>query len=505
MRLWNRLALAAAGVCMALPALGEPGDLELQERQLELPDGRIVSIDWGTLEVPENRLDPDTRTIKLAFARVQSMAENPASPVIYLAGGPGGSSTGRASSLDSLRGFASVIETCDLIFLDQRGTGLSEPNMRVMPERLETNIFRSREDAVDALRSMADHAKREIESRGIDLHGYDSVQAADDINDVRMALGYDKVSLLGFSYGTHLAQVTMRRHGEHLDGVVLAGVEGLDQTYKLPLNMDTHFRKLAMMAARDPGVGKDVPDLVELYQRVSARLATEPMIVPANHPATGERIEIPVGAHGLAMILRFDMGDNTDLPMFPKLLHSIDQGDTTILSWFVNKRLRTLMGLNAMFVFTDGAAGASPGRFAMIEDQASKSMFGDAMNFPFPDSAEIWGVHDLGEEYRAPLVSDVRTLLLSGTLDWNCPPFQSEQLKWGLINASHICVENAGHEQILPHPNVQDAIVRFLKGQRVESGIERWDELRFVPIRGIGGARHPSVPEPIPQSERSIR
>jgi pimeloyl-ACP methyl ester carboxylesterase len=203
---------------------------------------------------------------------------------------------------------------------------------------------------------------------------------------------------------------------------------------------------------------------------------------------------VQVGAFGLALVLRFDMGDASDLPVFPKLLWSIDRGDPSILAWFVSKRLAMIASLNAMTAVTDGASGVTAGRRAIIAEQAAASIFRDACNFPFPDLAEAWGAHDLGDDYRRPLVSDVPTLLLSGTLDWNTPPFQAEQLRWGLTDATHIVVENAGHEQVLPHPQVQEAIVRFLSGEDVPGRTLTAPPIRFIPVRGSDPERtHPSL------------
>lgn len=102
---------------------------------------------------------------------------------------------------------------------------------------------------------------------------------------------------------------------------------------------------------------------------------------------------------------------------------------------------------------------------------------------------------DLGAEYRAPLVSDVRALLLSGSLDWNTPPYQAERLRWGLRNATHISVENAGHEQVLPQPAIQRAIVAFLQGEGVSGVRVALPPLRFVPLEGYDPeVTHPSVP-----------
>jgi pimeloyl-ACP methyl ester carboxylesterase len=110
---------------------------------------------------------------------------------------------------------------------------------------------------------------------------------------------------------------------------------------------------------------------------------------------------------------------------------------------------------------------------------------------------EAWDVPDLGDDFRSPLVSDVRALLLSGTLDWNTPPFQAEQLRWGMPNATHLVVRNAGHEQVTTHPEIAGAIRRFLRGEDVSDVDASWPDLQWVPLEGYDPERsHPSVPEP---------
>ena len=143
----------------------------------------------------------------------------------------------------------------------------------------------------------------------------------------------------------------------------------------------------------------------------------------------------------------------------------------------------------------DGASGASPGRWERINAEARTALFGNVMNFPYPHIDDVYGTPDLGENFRAPIVSDVRTLFLTGTLDWNTPPYQAEQVRWGFVNARHIIVENAGHEQVLPQPEIQRAIERFLRGEEVRDVHLALPPLRFVPIDGHDPAvTHPSVP-----------
>ncbi len=492
------LVLVAAAVLAYPPRMAaaqearRAGDVAIETRSLNA-GGRTIAAEVGRLWVSENRARPESRLIELAFVRLKSPA-GPRPPLVYLAGGPGGSSTQLADNPSALGEMSALLEAGDLIFLDQRATGRSRPRLRwraddPVPER----VLVDRDAAVGFTVRAAGKAAAHFRAEGADLDGYNSREAADDIDALRRALGLERVSLFGFSYGTHLAIATMRRHGPHLADVVLIGVEGPDHNRKLPLTMDTQFRKLGRIVAADPDLGPRIPDLVALLERVYARLEREPMVVELTNPGDGSKLRVPVGKFGLQLILRFDIGDASDLPVFPRLLWSIDQGDPSVLQWFVQKRYGIFTGADLMALATDGASGASPERWATIRAQAERSLFGNVMNLPWPDIDSALGVADLGEEFRAPLVSDVRTLILSGSLDWNTPPFQAEEVRWGLRNATHISVENAGHEQILPQPAIQQAIVRFLKGEDVRDVRVALPTLRFVPLEGTGAVRHPSV------------
>lgn len=465
---------------------------------LTTEDGREIVVDLGRLIVPQNRAKEGSKPIQLAFARLRGPERAGRAPVIYLEGGPGGSSTWRAETPSVIEDLIPHLSDGDLIFLDQRGTGRSTPHLRWRyPGVPQLAALADGELADELAVEMATRAREAFEAEGHDLAGYNSVEAARDVDALREALGYETVALFGFSYGTHLAIAYARVFPERLDALVLVGVEGPDQTLKLPLHMDTQFRKLSAMVAADPELGPEIPDMVALLERVQERLEREPMVVTLENPETGQSFDVGVGRQFFDHIIRRDIGDASDLPVFPRLLYSIDRDDPTLLRWFAQRRAGIFVAVNGMSAATDVASGASPERLALIEAQAAESLFGGAANWPMPLWNDAWRVPDLGDEYRSPLVSDVRALLLSGTLDWNTPPFQAEQLRWGMPNATHLVVRNAGHEQVLPHPEIQEAIVRFLRGEDVSDIDAAWPALEWVPLEGYDAERtHPSVPTP---------
>lgn len=468
----------------------EVGQQRTENRALSSATGVEIEAEEGWISVPERRGAPSTRLIELHYLRLKSSSTAPVAPLIYLAGGPG--STGVSESASFLDMWVPFLEICDVVLLDQRGT--RDPDLQwVWDGPLPLDFFRSGEIARAHMVELCRRAASQIRGRGVDLAGYTTAESAEDLESLRDALSVPAISLLGFSYGTHLACAYLRQHDTKVENAVLIGTEGPDFTYKLPVSADIQFRRIAAMAASDPKLQGRVPDWMALLDRVDQKLEREPMLVTIPTPEGGE-VTLPIGPFGLHFILRADLGDATDIPVFPRLLWSIDRGDPSILAWFINKRAPIAIYASGMSYAMDAASGVSPGRRALIESQSS-SRFAEVVNFPYPDIVDAWGVPDLGDAFRGPLISSARTLFLSGELDWNTPPYQAEEIKWGFTNAVHLVVSNAGHEQTwLQNTETPGIIVDFLGGKDVRNRRATYRALRFLPLEGSDpDVSHPSV------------
>ncbi len=462
------------------------------EKSLKAHSGKMIQGQAGSFMVPENRNNPNSENIKIEFVRLKSANPNPGPPVFYLAGGPGSSSTWQARDEYYLESWLPFLEQGDVILVDQRGTGDGTNRvLYIWKDAIPENILADATVAQKHFKAIGEKALIDFKEKGVDLRGYTTTQNANDIDDLRKALGYDKISLVGFSYGTHLGQAYIRDYEKHVENAILIGVEGPNHTYKLPMAMDIQWHKIALMAKADSNVNKEVPDLVALYKKVAKKLKANPAEVQVNSPFQ-QPMKVKVSDYGLALMLRFDVGDASDIPVFPRLLYTIDQGDYSMLQWFVQKRIRGVFGVQAMSATMDAASGASENRKQLIKEQSKKSMFSNVANYSL---GTYWPtIVDLGEAFRSPMISPTRTLFMSGTLDFNTPPYQAEEVRWGFSNSSHIIVTNAGHEQIMTHPKAIETMARFLKGEDVNDVALSHPTLRFIPVKGeTGKLWHPSM------------
>jgi pimeloyl-ACP methyl ester carboxylesterase len=429
---------------------------------------RIVA-ELGRLLVPERRSNPDSRLIELAFVRLKSTAQQPGPPLVFLAGGPG------LSGIDELRRetlhpwFMALRQVGDVIALDQRGTALSNPRLDGL-EAWDLPLDRpdSREEVLRVGREKSHVCANFWRQQGIDLAGYTTEESADDIEDLRKALGYDTINLYGASYGSHLALAMIRRHGAHISRAIIAMVEGLDHTIKLPGTIQRHMEQLNALVKVDPYWRTRIPDLLELMQSVFERLEREPVTVAVTDRRTKENVVVCAGKFDLQWLTARDLCTQSFIAKLPARYYAMAQGDFSWLASRVLSRRREWIG-NAMSYVMDGASGVSPERYARIQREAPQTLLGDLINFPFPDIAAAWECPDLGPAFRAPFASEVPALFLSGTLDARTPISNAEEVRRGFPHSQHIIVEGATHStvEIVQAPGVTSAMLDFLRGKPV--------------------------------------
>lgn len=488
-----RRAAVVGFLCLCAPVFSEDpahhaGEVVLEATTIKHPGGEYAA-EKGRLWVPMDRARPNSRLLELAFIRLRCTGQEAGSPIFYLAGGPGEPATRQAN----FPSWQTPLQNFDLVFLDQRGCGASKPMLIYSPpESVAASFFGDSETSLRVMTETARDAAKQFASQGIDLGAFNTRAIAADVDDLRKALGYKRISLIGHSYGTHLGLEVVRKFADHIDRFVSVGTAGTGDMHRLPADLDESLRNLSRNIAANPEVGKDVPDFEALLRSTLEKLKIEPIHVTVMDQEKKADIDVAVSEAGLKLIVLHDLSDVEDVVVLPRLVYEVAHGETATLRWFVQKRYSQLRVLPVMTLAVRGASGASAKRWELIRQQAPTSVFGMARVVPPLEVAEALGVRDLGESFRTAVVSKVPTLFVSGTLDANTPPEQTEEVRRNFANSGHIIVENGGHEDLLGNNEVREALWSFLKGGAPQDMKVTAPPLRFIPVKGSAKG-HPSV------------
>lgn len=436
----------------------ETAAFEESDCEFTPPSGQTVTCGW--LTVPEDRSNPDNdQTIQLHVAIFPSPSDNPEpDPIVYLEGGPGGDPL-EAVPLTFERYFAPYLTNRDLIIFDQRGTGFSQPSL-ACPETRELSLSLLEQDitieeattlTIESLQACHDR----LVDEGVNLAAYNSEANAADLNDLRAALGYDEWNLWGISYGTRLAQTTMRDHPEGLRSVIL------DSTYPLESNLLTDtpdsvarsFAKLFEGCAADPACNEAYPELEASFFNLVDQLNEEKIPLTVSDLFTGEMYDTALYGDDLVGILFQSLYATEIIPELPKLIYDIEAGDTSTLSALLSSYLSNgeFVSIGMQFSVQCNEENS----FASEEDVAAAAekypelttFFNNSINIGPPafEVCAFWGAGEADALENEPINSDIPTLILAGEYDPITPPAWGEQVAANLENASFFEFPGTGH------------------------------------------------------------
>lgn len=431
--------------------------------------GETVSAFEGSFVVPENRANPDSRILTLHYVRFPATGENPGAPIVYLAGGPGGSGIWFASRW-RFPLFMAMREFGDVIAFDQRGTGASDDTPSCTSSQvLDDTTVISDATYIEMHQAALQECLGFWKDRGIDVQGYNTLESVADLDALRAHLGAEKLSLWGISYGTHLALAAIKEIEDRIERVVMASAEGLDQTIKQPARTDAYFDRLQDAIDTQPAARDALPDIKAMMRRIHARLEDAPLMlnIPQDDGATVDVLFQRRDMQQLAAAMIADPGRYA--AQLVRIYAALDNGDTAPLVAFFKQHHRPneAISFHAMSVMMDMASGIDAERRRLIEEQAETALLGKFLN----DTLYLDDVarsYDLGDRFREKPVSDVPVLLLSGTLDGRTYIESQREATSGLTNREAVTVRNAGHNLFMASPEVTATIQDFMRGEAVD-------------------------------------
>ncbi|MDX1383188.1 MAG: alpha/beta fold hydrolase [Thermoanaerobaculia bacterium] len=408
----------------------------------------------GKIEVWEDRAAAAGRRIGLEVAVFPALATDPEpDPLFFLAGGPGQSAVAISRSAAGL--FRKIRENRDLVFVDQRGTGDSNPlecpeELLSEEERESLELFPGDDLAPNLRRDvLAKLLARCRESLDADLRLYTTPIAMDDLDDVRAALGYERINLYGGSYGTRAALIYMRRHPERVRSAILDGAA--PTAIRLPMFMAPDAQRaldrLLADCRDDEGCREAFPSLAEDLATVLDDLGAEPRRVEARHPTSGEQLELAVTRDLFAGMLRNILYSPTLASLAPVMIRQALDGsfDTFLaLSLGLTGRSETSLAMGMMLSVLCAEDLPRLDRAAAV-GEAEPTFLGAALVDQFAEACADWPVGELPEGYWEPVASAVPTLVLSGDLDPVTPPRWGEEVVGHLSAGRHLVGPGAGH------------------------------------------------------------
>lgn len=354
-------------------------------------------------------------------------------PLFVLAGGPGQAGSDVLPLLNT--SFRRIRATRDIVFIDQRGTGLSG--------KLDCETTPAQETMTE--QQLDAELVACVARLNTPLRAYGTAAAAADIESVRVALGYRSINLWGGSYGTRLAQAYARAYPAQVRSLMLDGVAAPDQV--IPAGgrdgqaaLDALFRQ----CAAEPQCQRAFPQIRAEFDALSARIAAGKVIVNIADPRTGLPVTLPMTSGRFFGTVHSILYSPIDSRRLPFLIHSAVQG-----RWepFMARRN----------VATDFAADGSAAMLLYLAVVCAEDLprltpalrADDAAALVAPMLTRLPGLCQAIAVPPVPLAAPTEiaapALLLSGALDPVTPPRRAEAAARFIRRPQLLVVDSAGH------------------------------------------------------------
>ena len=428
---------------------------EASDCTFAIPAG--VQVDCGFVVVPENRYGDANKTIRLAVA-IYRGSDSSAVPILYLQGGPGQETVKLMSEYFDWT-VAPFLAERDFILLDQRGMGLSEPNLdcpkldKVFEEDATNKIpFDQREERY---LTAFDECRNTLTAQGVRLSSYNTMENAADVKDVILALGYQQATLFGVSYGTRLAQVVMRENPEVVYSAVLDSVLPIEsKVYNesaaiAQASLDTLFAG----CAADPDCQKAYPNLEEDLREVVAQLEAKPLHTKIFGYDEDDYSHSVDGTEFMSTIL-WAMRDSDLQGVIPQAIGRAKSGEANMLGFILSLPVNAINDINLgsylsincreqVYASTPKEVSEDLASYPDTEEVGLSWVYGDP-DFIF-NLCDTWQVEGLRPDENAVLSSDIPTLVMAGEYDSTTPPFWSEQVAARLSRSTFVEFPGQGH------------------------------------------------------------
>ncbi|WP_339707657.1 alpha/beta fold hydrolase [uncultured Kriegella sp.] len=397
----------------------------------------------GILEVPENRDDPDSRTLKLAYKVLKAKDTNSRkAPIVYLQGGPGAETL----IMEEFWSDHPLRNDRDIVLMDQRGTGQSEANCTELGNSL-FDLMRQDldiEDDYNASRAQLDRCREAIKQKGVDLAGYNSRENAADFEDLRKALGYDKWNLFGASYGTRLGLTIMRDFPNSVRSSILAGVLAPESDLfgDRIRSIDSSLFTVLRRCEENKDCNNRYPNLKERLLKVLKALESNPLRFDyKNKPFV-------LNLQDVFPILNVVLYDRQSIANVPLFIEALENGETEIIIAHLSAFESLYSFVNLPMLYSVTAYEEFPFYNAQDTEKAilqSKIGYAHTAHNLLAKLLADWHPFRATDIENQAVVSDIPTLMVSGRLDPATPVSNAAGAVKNFINGYEVIFQDESH------------------------------------------------------------
>jgi pimeloyl-ACP methyl ester carboxylesterase len=395
----------------------------------------------GKLRVYENRTSSTGRQIDLHIVVIPAISRSPEpDPLFILAGGPGEAATQSYPALSIA--FSRINQRRDIVLVDQRGTGSSNPLECQSTEEDQAAL----ETDPKALQGLFKRCLDELEA---DPRFYTTSIAMDDLDEVRQALGYERINLYGVSYGTRAAMVYMRQYPDNIRVAILDGLAPPEWILGPKASQDAQ-RALDLTFQRclsDQVCSQAFPNIRSNFEEVMSAVKDDPVELTLPHPVSGEMFDFTLDYNFLATTIHGMSYAPETVALLPLMIHtSASRGDYS-----------NLASVGLTYIYSVSGA-ISPGmRFSVIcaedvpfydQEVTSEGYLGDFIVQTFTEICKVWPQGQIPADFHEPVRSEIPVLLLSGELDPVTPPDNAQLASRNLPNSLHLFAPGQSHANI---------------------------------------------------------
>jgi pimeloyl-ACP methyl ester carboxylesterase len=406
----------------------------------------LTSRAWcGSYEVFEDRVSKRGRKIALNMIVLPAFSERHApDPIFFMAGGPGQGAASVAANLGE-GPLNNLRQERDLVFVDQRGTGKSNPlTCSLFNDDADLRVYFEEMFPVREVR-----ACRERLEKIADLKQYTTDIAVDDLDEVRRALGYDKINLYGGSYGTTVALVYLRRYAKYVRTAVLAGVAPTDLKLPLPFAKGAQYAIEHLMddCGTDATCRAAFPNLKEEFRAVLDKLSKTPASITLINPDSKKQQRLSIARGPFAERLRMLLYDRGTASMIPFLIHRAYQGDFKPFILATLPQARAIyQSLSMGMYFSVTCSESVP--FITEEEigrETKGTFLGDYRVRVHQAACREWTRAPVPAQFTRAVESDAPVLLLSGEVDPASPHWLGAEVARHLPNGLQLTIPYGGH------------------------------------------------------------